>query len=950
MGTLRSRARLVEALVDAGRAGAPLEPLLAANHGLSDARLIELVASRFEVAMRSDLEEARHLAAIAGCVAPRVASKRSRATALRLDGLMHHLGGDARVASRQLASAAKIHSDEGEFLTAGDVERILIDVAVARNDERGALRAYRAARRLYRRGGGAGPRRLGGLELNLGHLHHRRDRLARAMEHYNRARRHFRRADDALRVANADFSRANILASQDRTAAARTLLDASRATFASTGHRHSVAKVDRLLAELDRLEGDLDRCAMRLAALRALRLSLGDALGAAHVDLEHGRVLARLNRRAEAEERLRLALAVFRKARLEHQCAQAEIALGSVLVLDDRTAARRLWKRARGRAASEPNPLLESRCDLDLALLDLPRDPTSALQAARRARRRFERAVQPRRIDQARVVEAAALIELDRHARAETLLDRAIHSARRRQDARTEFRAHELWASSWERRGEPTRAYRRLCSAERCAERMRGRLLEQESKLHFLEDKANVYERLVINRLERGDARSLRQALLWAERGRSRALVDLLRQWSRRADDPGPSAELLKRLDRIDRRLAVAEERSDGPRGIRRAALAPVLAARTRLLERIARVDRWAGWFSGATPPDPNRALEGLSPGDLVLDYIAADGAVHLLAVDRRGIAAHGALMSLRELADAVGRLRFQTERAALGGALRERVAETQERTILHVLELLSSRLLGPVAGRLGRYERVWIVPCGSMASLPVAALRVDGRFLVETHEVVTLPSLSALTLLRAESPPPADVPLVLGYSDELAPAIDREVEAVARRLDGARVYRGREATRRRLLEQRRQPSVSHIACHIATSARSPWRSGLRLADGWLDLATLFAIPRAGRIVVLSGCSSATSTVYSWDERLGLFKALFRAGAKAIVGSLWDVDDAATGALMTDLYETLGRGDSLASSLAQAQRAAIGRGLPTTSWAAFVINGDGQCRLEGVSA
>jgi hypothetical protein len=77
---------------------------------------------------------------------------------------------------------------------------------------------------------------------------------------------------------------------------------------------------------------------------------------------------------------------------------------------------------------------------------------------------------------------------------------------------------------------------------------------------------------------------------------------------------------------------------------------------------------------------------------------------------------------------------------------------------------------------------------------------------------------------------------------------------------------------------------------------------------------------------------------------LGLTGAFLAAGSRAVVASLWDVDDAATATFMRRFYAALARGRTAAGALAAARRD-LARSAPTAApfyWSGFVVVGDGR--------
>jgi CHAT domain-containing protein len=78
--------------------------------------------------------------------------------------------------------------------------------------------------------------------------------------------------------------------------------------------------------------------------------------------------------------------------------------------------------------------------------------------------------------------------------------------------------------------------------------------------------------------------------------------------------------------------------------------------------------------------------------------------------------------------------------------------------------------------------------------------------------------------------------------------------------------------------------------------------------------------------------------VRSGDEVIGLYRALMFAGARTIVASLWEVDDASTAFLMTRLYVHL-RSLPAPEALRQAQAETAQRWPAPFFWAGFAVIG-----------
>ncbi len=92
-------------------------------------------------------------------------------------------------------------------------------------------------------------------------------------------------------------------------------------------------------------------------------------------------------------------------------------------------------------------------------------------------------------------------------------------------------------------------------------------------------------------------------------------------------------------------------------------------------------------------------------------------------------------------------------------------------------------------------------------------------------------------------------------------------------------------------------------------------------------------------MIILSACETGLGDVRAGEGVYGLQRAFLVAGAKAMVMSLWKVDDAATQALMTNFYTNLAKGTPKAKAFKQAQLQLMTKFKEPYYWGAFVMMG-----------
>jgi CHAT domain-containing protein len=145
----------------------------------------------------------------------------------------------------------------------------------------------------------------------------------------------------------------------------------------------------------------------------------------------------------------------------------------------------------------------------------------------------------------------------------------------------------------------------------------------------------------------------------------------------------------------------------------------------------------------------------------------------------------------------------------------------------------------------------------------------------------------------------------------------------------------------------------------LAGAARPPAADAAGQEDGILtaEEVTTFDL-RGTELVALSACDTGLGEIEQGQGVLGLQRAFQAAGARALVTSLWKVDDAATSVLMTEFYKNLWQEQlPKLEALRQAQLTGLrhpervrqpggaDRQPPQSHpalWAAFVLSGDGR--------
>jgi len=272
--------------------------------------------------------------------------------------------------------------------------------------------------------------------------------------------------------------------------------------------------------------------------------------------------------------------------------------------------------------------------------------------------------------------------------------------------------------------------------------------------------------------------------------------------------------------------------------------------------------------------------------------------------------------------------------------------ARLSERTQL--LKRLHAELITSWKQQLRGGERIIFVPTRELYGVPFAALLdpVSGHHLIQDHAVGVAPSASEFVAAverdrLLSTRPLANVLLVgdpvwdrqerSGLSG--IPGAQLEIKGLSRlyrRLD-ARVLTREQATPENVLAALGSSEIVHFGTHALNDPQDPARSGLVLSSSGSDPGELTAhhlvgrrLPRT-RLVVLASCGSNSGPVSS-ESSLSLTHSFLAAGVPAVMGSLWEIEDASTARLAVRFHQELLRGADALTALRTVQLAEIEAG------------------------
>ena len=929
---------------------------LADDPALATPRLARELKDRVQALAMTDARAARELAECAWLVSERAGDLESRAMAHRALALAALAAGRQRDVLGHYEEAERLHRELRDEVERARVLRSMIDplMHLGRYDE--ALAAGEEARATFLAHGE--PVLAAQVDANVGNVHHRLGRDAESLDAYGRALRAFREAGDRDAAAVVEFNRANVFAERSELAAARAGYRRALRHYRARGERLRESQCRYQLAYLAFLAGRYSEGLRELDRVRDLVRELGDERHAALCTLDEAELLLSLNAWEEARERAGQARQELEGLGLAQESVKAAlwIGLGALHMKRWKEAEARLDEAEEG-FRRDGNEVLAALTTLYRAELALRRgDPERALAAARTAIDAFEAHALSAKSAYARVVAGRALAAMGRHAFARGQALAALEILGRTPSPGVGWRAHALLAELAQNAG-PRRRHLRSAIAD--ADRLRARIVPDELQAAFARDKVALYESLAVTLLfgedDRADAEAAFEVL---ESARARILGDRLTGIAEPGDDPDaerrhPTADRgLKRrieeLNHLHRRLNEIEREEAS-----RAAADPIREEIARREAELATTHRKIQLDRGPRrgPSERREDLrdtlallrEVLAPGEALVSYAFLQGALHAFVVDRSGLKWVPSIAARGEVEEALDAWIFQAGKVALGAGYLEAHADALRTGALHALGRLHALVWAPVEAFLVDPAAVVVVPSGPLFYLPFHALWDGRRHLVERRAISTVPSARALIALdRRGGPRPARPrarPLVLGFEVAGLSGIGREIAAVRSHLGDPLVLTGEGATRAALRRHGAGAPVLHLAAHAEFRGDDPLLSSIELADGRLTFYDLFDLELDADLAVLSGCQTGRPGVLEGDELMGLARGFQYAGVRALVASLWPVEDTAAARFMDRFYARLGGGEPPREAVRGTMRELIGEGRPPHEWAAFYLSG-----------
>jgi tetratricopeptide (TPR) repeat protein len=664
---------------------------------------------------------------------------------------------------------------------------------------------------------------------------------------------------------------------------------------ADGGHDLIVAKTVHNLGYCDLLAGDIPAALQRFnAAADSYRRRAPGNLPVLAMDKARALLTAGLADDAATE--LDTAIAAFRRQRLDHDLADAELARSQAALAAGEPASARRWAAAaRRRFARQGNDACACLAELTglRARSVSPGRPAPVAAQAGLLAAELRRRGLSTDADLAELIAARALIAGGHPGEAR----QRIAVVRRRGAAGSldvSLLRRLARAELAQLDGRPGAALAELRAGLAMVHARRGRLgsLDLQTGAGALgADLAAAGLRLA---LDRGHA-----PLVFAWLERSRAQAFRVRPVRPPADPH--AAAVLAELRQLSRLIRDAELNGDRD---------PAAISRRAGLQREIRERSWqASGLGEATAPaglaEVSAALD--ESGQVLVCILVRDGGMHALVL-RRGAVRLVGLGDLAAADEAARRLNADLDTLA-GRRLPARLEVVIRESVRHQTVVLTGEITAPLRPWLGSDSLV-LVPAGALAGVPWSLLPdLRGR------PVTVCPSASAW--LAARQGGRAGGPPLLVAGPDLRHAAG-EVAEIAAGYPGCQPLTADRATVSATLRALDGASLAHLAAHGHHDRENFLFSRLDLADGPLMAYDIQQLSAAPRQVVLSACDVGQIVVRPGEEILGFTAALLYVGTATVISSVSRVADEGAVGIMTSYHRALRAGAPPAEALASA--------------------------------
>lgn len=788
----------------------------------------------------------------------------------------------------------------------------------------------------------------GKIEHNIGNLYFRRDQYLEAEEFHTSARERFLAVNHEKQLATIDNCLANTHVVLHKFASAASLYDEAAQLAERAGVPVTQAEIEGNIGNFALLRGRYDQALDYLERSRRRYESLGMPHQSALAEREIADAYLELNLVPEAVQIYGRVTNTFATLGLRADEARALASHGRAeLLLGKDDEALSSLQRARELYQAEGNKVGEALVLLAQAQLQHAHgDDETAYRLAVQAEADLASSGGWHQILLARWLRADIARTMQHMDEARRLFDSAVQDSLRQGQPQIAERSYTGLGLVALAKGETAIAEQHFRKAIAVTEELRAPLPGAEFKTAFFANKLAPYNELARICLDAGEERFV-EALTFVESARSRTLVDSIGAADENLIEPRDEfeANLLEQIGELREELNYLYKKINQPvdgdgreqtRGLQR----ELRERENKVLEITRQLHhRREGGASPLRAFDVRQLQQQLAEDEALVEYTALGDELLAFVVTRNRVEVTRNLASVTAINERLQALRFQIDSLRFGArSIRRHIAALTEKTNVH-LRQLHDQLLRPLQRQLEGRRKLVIIPHGSLHYLPFHALHDGDRYLIEAAEISYAPSAAIFQQCLQRSAHTLNRALLLGVSDDQTPRISDEIRTLKEIFPIATTLVEEAATAKALRCNSSDADVLHLACHGQFRFDNPLFSALWLADGWFTVRDAYGLKLERALVTLSACETGANVIAPGDELIGLARGFFSAGARAVLLSLWMVDDETTAQMMVDFYRETRRGSSLAASLRLAQLKMLQERRHPFFWSPFVLVG-----------
>jgi CHAT domain-containing protein/tetratricopeptide (TPR) repeat protein len=332
---------------------------------------------------------------------------------------------------------------------------------------------------------------------------------------------------------------------------------------------------------------------------------------------------------------------------------------------------------------------------------------------------------------------------------------------------------------------------------------------------------------------------------------------------------------------------------------------------------------KFPAYFSykqGLSIPSISEIRQDLEDNEVIVSYAVGDSLSYALLVTKEAIKLQKMAVSTPELTHSIAA--FQKQLETPFDKQSDIVAyQNNAKSLYDILFPFENK------EELLFDKRIFIIPDGSLHFLPFEALVVSKKdplsnsYFITKSEISYKYSLSVENQLQLLRPPEQKsivgiIPSTFkdNYQEPLLQSTN-ELEQMEFFLQNE-VLIEQAASKEAFVKAFDDNAIIHISTHGGVSTEGPW---LALYDERLFLSELYFLKNQKDLVVLNACKTLSGEFQKGEGVFNLMRGFTNAGAKSVVGSLWDINEKSSLEITTQFYRNLKQGNRKSEALQKAK-------------------------------